>query len=38
VEFTSAVGYGIEPDVGHAVNVRYLPDDPEQAEIDRAIV
>jgi len=36
VEFTSAVGYSSEPDVGGAVDVRYLPDDPEQAEIDRA--
>lgn len=38
LRFTSSVGYGIEPDTGLAVNVRYLPDDPEQAEIDRAIV
>jgi hypothetical protein len=36
VEFTSAVGYSREPDVGGAVDVRYLPGDPEQAEIDRA--
>jgi hypothetical protein len=36
VEFTSAVGWGNEPDVGGAVNVRYLSNDPEQAEIDRA--
>jgi hypothetical protein len=36
VTFTSAVGYSREPDVGGAVDVRYLPDDPEQAEIDRA--
>jgi hypothetical protein len=36
VTFTSAIGYGSEPDVGGAVDVRYLPDDPEQAEIDRA--
>jgi hypothetical protein len=36
VEFTSAVGYSSEPDVGGAVDVRYLSDDPEQAEIDRA--
>lgn len=35
VEFTSAVSYGSEPDIGGAVDVRYLPDDPEQAEIDR---
>jgi Protein of unknown function (DUF3592) len=35
VEFTSAVGYGSEPDVGGAVDVRYLADDPEQAEINR---
>ena len=38
LKFTSTVGYGIEPDVGRFVNVRYLPDHPEQAEIDRAIV
>jgi hypothetical protein len=38
VEFTSRVGYGAEPDVGGYVNVRYLPNDPERAEIDRAIV
>jgi hypothetical protein len=36
VEFTSAVGYSSKPDIGGAVDVRYLPDDPEQAEIDRA--
>jgi hypothetical protein len=36
VTFTSAVGYSREPDVGGAVDVRYLRDDPEQAEIDRA--
>lgn len=36
VEFTSTVGYSSEPDTGGAVDVRYLPDDPEQAEIDRA--
>jgi uncharacterized protein DUF3592 len=36
VEFTSSVGYSSKPDVGGAVDVRYLPDDPEQAEIDRA--
>jgi hypothetical protein len=36
VEFTSAVGYSSKPDVGGAVDVRYLPHDPEQAEIDRA--
>ena len=36
VQFTSAVGYSSEPDVGGAVDVRYLPGDPEQAEIDRA--
>lgn len=37
VEFTSAVGYQIRPDVGGPVPVRYRPDDPEKAEIDRAI-
>jgi Protein of unknown function (DUF3592) len=36
VEFTSAVGYSSKPDVGGAVDVRYLADDPERAEIDRA--
>jgi Protein of unknown function (DUF3592) len=36
LEFTSVVGYSRKPDVGGAVDVRYLPDDPEQAEIDRA--
>ena len=36
VTFTSAVGYRSEPDVGGAVGVRYLPADPEQAEIDSA--
>jgi hypothetical protein len=38
VEFTSAVGWGNEPNVGGFVNVRYLPNDPEQAEIDRATI
>jgi hypothetical protein len=36
VEFTSAVGYSRSPDIGGTVPVRYRPDDPEQAEIDRA--
>lgn len=36
VTFTSAVGYRSEPEVGGAVGVRYLPADPEQAEIDSA--
>jgi hypothetical protein len=36
IEFTSAVGYQRGPDIGGAVPVRYRPDDPEQAEIDRA--
>ena len=36
VTFTSAVGYRSQPDVGGAVGVRYLPADPEQAEIDSA--
>jgi hypothetical protein len=35
VEFTSAVGYSRRPDIGGTVPVRYRPDDPEQAEIDR---
>jgi hypothetical protein len=38
VEFTSVVGYQRRPDIGGAVPVRYRPDDPEQAEIDRAIM
>ena len=37
MKFTSAVGYGSEPPLGDAVPVRYRPNDPEQAEIDRAI-
>jgi hypothetical protein len=37
VEFTSTVGYCREPDVGAPVPVRYLLDDPEQAEIDKAV-
>ena len=36
VQFTSAVGYSYRPDIGGAVPVRYRPDDPDQAEIDRA--
>jgi hypothetical protein len=36
VEFTSAVGYSRSPHIGGTVPVRYRPDDPEQAEIDRA--
>jgi hypothetical protein len=36
VEFTSAVRYSVTPVIGGVVDVRYLPDDPEQAEIDRA--
>ena len=36
VQFTSVVGYSYSPHIGHAVPVRYRPDDPEQAEIDRA--
>jgi hypothetical protein len=37
VEFTSTVGYGREPDVGAPVPVRYLLDNREQAEIDKAV-
>ncbi len=37
VEFTSAVGYDIAPQVGDPVPVRYRPDDPEQAELDQVI-
>ena len=36
VEFTSALGYGRKPNIGEALDVRYLPDHPERAEIDRA--
>jgi hypothetical protein len=37
VTFTSGLGFsGRQPRVGSAVPVRYQPDDPEQAEIDRA--
>jgi hypothetical protein len=35
VQFTSAVGYSYSPDIGGPVPVRYRPDDPDQAEIDR---
>ena len=34
-EFTSAVGYASEPSVGDPRPVRYRPDDPEQAEVDK---
>jgi hypothetical protein len=37
-EFTSAVGYASRPDIGGTVPVRYRADDPEQGEIDRAIM
>jgi hypothetical protein len=37
-EFTSAVGYASQPDIGATVPVRYRADAPEQAEIDRAIM
>jgi hypothetical protein len=37
VEFTSTVGYGLEPDVGAPVPVRYFLDDPEQADVDSAV-
>jgi hypothetical protein len=37
-EFTSAVGYASQPDIGATVPVRYRADDPEQGEIDRAIM
>jgi hypothetical protein len=37
VVFTSAVGYKIKPNEGDPVPVRYRPDNPEQAEMDRAI-
>jgi len=36
VEFTSTVGYGLEPDVGAPVPVRYLLDDPQQAGVHSA--
>jgi hypothetical protein len=35
--FTSAVGSHVEPDLGTPVPVRYRPDDPQQAELDRAV-
>ena len=34
-EFTSGLGYASEPAVGDPRLVRYRPDDPEQAEIDK---
>jgi Protein of unknown function (DUF3592) len=37
VEFTSNIGYGREPDVGAPVPVRYLLDDPQQADVDSAV-
>jgi Protein of unknown function (DUF3592) len=36
VRLTSGVGYSYNPHIGRAVPIRYRPDDPEQAEIDRA--
>lgn len=36
VEFTSAVGYSSYDEIPGRVSVRYRPDDPEKAEIDRA--
>ena len=37
VEFTSTALYGSKPEIGTTVDVRYLPEDPEQAEIDRDV-
>jgi hypothetical protein len=37
-EFTGSIGYDAPPEVGSAVPVRYRSDDPEQAEIDRALL
>ena len=37
VEFTSTASYASKPEIGTTVDVRYLPDDPEQAEIDRDV-
>ena len=37
-EFTSAVGYASQPEIGATVPVRYRADAPEQGEIDRAIM
>lgn len=37
VVFTSAFGSTSEPDVGRSLSVRYLLEDPEQAEIDSAL-
>jgi Protein of unknown function (DUF3592) len=39
VTFTSGLGFsGRQPRIGGAVPVRYHPDDPEQAELDRAYI
>ena len=35
VEFTGSVGFSVEPELGTVVPVRYRPDDPNQAEVDR---
>lgn len=37
VEFTSTASHASKPEIGTTVDVRYLPDDPEQAEIDRDV-
>jgi hypothetical protein len=37
VEFTAGIGSGAQPDTGVRVPVRCRPDDPEDAEVDRAI-
>jgi Protein of unknown function (DUF3592) len=38
VEFTSAMGSQRAPDLGVSVPVRYRPDNPQQAELDRAVM
>ena len=37
VEFTAGIGSGAQPKTGVRVPVRYRPDDPEDAELDRPI-
>ena len=37
VVFTGSIGSSLPPEVGSALPVRYRPDDPDQAEIDRPV-
>ena len=37
VEFTAGIGSGAQPEPGVRVPVRYRPDDPEDAEVDRVM-